>query len=269
MKVHFKLGDTLLKSDEAEALLSMSTSKPTIEVDISQYLTPSMVDAKKLFNKSIESSNPTLAWLAAKFATEAPVFKKKRAQKSRISRVETTESFESADEVIEKIVSSGSVKAVGACMILETLYKSDNRTLRQIATTSVNNLYMRNDVQGWFDCFKGFKKDHEGFFRAVTKSSSSSRAESYHSSPTYTSLREGAAMLTKFGLIEMQETVEYGSAEKSLEESAQRLRRVVYRCNLTELGRQVVDCWSDLQDFIVKGWEVRSNRHGNNKMRVL
>ena len=70
MNFKFKLGDTALDNSEAKALLSAAGKEAAIMIDIAEHVDPAMIDAKKLFSISVETKNPTLASLAARFAIE-------------------------------------------------------------------------------------------------------------------------------------------------------------------------------------------------------
>lgn len=263
MNLSFKIGDTTLNSNEAKALLSVAGEDANIVVDLGEYVQPKLIDAKSLFNLSVASKNAALASLAARFAIEGISLttgkKGKRKAITRISDLESVEKFSNPGEVVEKLMGTKSLKAIGAAMILESLARHDNRTLRQLATISINQLSLRQDVETHFVCFRGFRKDFEGFYRAVTKDESTDRSQCYHASPTYTAMRDGAALLKKWGLIDMQQTTEFGSNEKELEGNSKQLRRLVYRLTLTDLGKETVAQWADIQDFVAKRWAFRSN----------
>ncbi len=68
MNFKFKIGDTTLDNNEAKALLSAAGRDASIVVDIAEHIDPAMIDSKKLFSISVETKNPTLASLAARFA---------------------------------------------------------------------------------------------------------------------------------------------------------------------------------------------------------
>ena len=90
MNFKFKLGDTALDNSEAKALLSAAGKEAAIMIDIAEHVDPAMIDAKKLFSISVETKNPTLASLAARFAIEgvsAPGKRQyRRTDAQRISR---------------------------------------------------------------------------------------------------------------------------------------------------------------------------------------
>ena len=59
----------------------------------------------------------------------------------------------------------------------------------------------------------------------------------YHSSPVYGALRDGTAYLKQTGFIKVEDSVEFGSADKKLKGTENHLQRKVYRLELTESGQ--------------------------------
>jgi len=259
MNVTFKIGQTQLNNSEVKALLNASGESSNLEVDISEYVSPKLFDASRLFKMSVEAKDPTLASLAARFAFEGvsqPKTAKRKWKKGEGICGLPLEGGIQTSEVIERLIKDQSLKAVGAAMILDGLEAYDNRTIRQLAVHSVNQLALRSDTNMNMLCFKGFKKDHEGFLRPVIGGLEgvSERSECYHASPCYTSMRGGTALLKQWGVVEVHKTTEFGSNEKELDGNSKKLRRLVYRVTLTELGKDVVATWADTLDFVAKRW---------------
>jgi hypothetical protein len=73
----------------------------------------------------------------------------------------------------------------------------------------------------------------------------------------YTSIRDGAALLKEWGLIEMKETIEFGSNDKEIDDSSKRLQRTVYAVSPTATGQKVARYWGDISDFISHRWSSR------------
>lgn len=73
----------------------------------------------------------------------------------------------------------------------------------------------------------------------------------------YTALRDGAALLKEWGLIEMKEVVEFGSENKKLNSASKLLRRTVYTVKSTSMGRKVAEEWGDINDYITHQWSRR------------
>lgn len=261
MNFKFVIGDTTLDNSEAKALLNAAGKKTAIVVDIAEHVDPAMIDAKKLFSISVETKNPTLASLAAKFAIEGIETPKKRTytrtEANRISRIEPKKTIEDSDEAIDELCKMGSLKAIGAAMILDGVSEGQNKTLRQIATNCVNAMAYRGSVSADSQCFMGFCKDGEGHYRTLNQGPSVPRSASYHASPMYTAIRDGAQLLKEWGLIELKELIEFGSKDKELDENSQQLRRVVYAVSPTEMGRMVAADWGDIFDFISHRWSSR------------
>jgi hypothetical protein len=261
MNFKFKIGDTALDNSEAKALLSAAGKDTAIVVDIAEHVDPAMIDAKKLFSISVETKNPTLASLAAKFAIDGIEAPKKRTytrtDANRISRIEPTKTINNTVEAIDGLLGMNSLKAVGAAMILDGVSSGQSKTLRQIATNCVNAMAYRGSVSADSQCFMGFCKDGEGHYRTLNQGPNVPRSACYHASPMYTAVRDGAQLLKEWGLIELKEIVEFGSKDKELDENSQQLRRVVYAVSPTEMGKKVADDWGDIFDFISHRWSSR------------
>lgn len=261
MNFKFKIGETTLDSHEAKALLEAASKEASITVDITDHLDPAMINAKKLFSISVETKNPTLASLAARFAIEGVSITSKRrssrADAQRISQIEQSVNFEHPAQAIDAICRMGSLKAIGAAMIVQGVSEGHTRTLRQIAISCVNGMAYRGSVSPDSQCFVGFMKDGEGHYRTLNQGPNVPRTACYHASPMYTALREGAALLKEWGLVEMKELVEYGSEDKDMGDNAKRLRRVVYAVAPTTMGQRVAFEWGDISDFISHRWSSR------------
>lgn len=261
MNFKFKIGETTLDNNEAKALLSAAGKDAAIVVDIAEHVDPSMIDAKKLFSISVETKNPTLASLAARFAIEGVETPKKRTytrtEANRISRIEPKKTVNVPAEAIEELCKMDNLKSIGAAMILEGVSDGSSKTLRQIATTCVNSMAYRGMVSADSQCFMGFCKDGEGHYRTLNQGPSVPRSAAYHASPMYTAIRDGAQLLKEWGLIELKEIIEFGSKDKELDENSQQLRRVVYAVSPTGMGQKVANDWGDIFDFISHRWSSR------------
>lgn len=261
MNFKFKIGDTTLDNNEAKALLNAAGRDKAIVVDIAEHIDPSMIDAKKLFSISVETKNPTLASLAARFAIEGIETPKKRqynrTEANRISRIEATTKITVPAEAIDSLCRMSGLRAIGAAMILEGLADGNTRTLRQIATACVNAMAYRGSVSPDSQCFTGFIKDGDGHYRTLNQGPGIPRSACYHASPMYTAIRDGAALLKEWGLIEMKEIIEYGSKDKELDENSKQLRRTVYAVYASSMGQKVAKEWGDIADFISHRWSGR------------
>jgi hypothetical protein len=261
MNFTFKIGDTTLDNNEAKALLNAAGRKESIVVDIAEHVDPAMIDAKKLFSISVETKNPTLASLAAKFAIEGVEAPKKRSytrtDANRISRIEIKKIIDNPGEAIEDLCKVNNLKSLGAAMILDGISDGHSRTLRQIATSCVNSMAYRGSVSPDSQCFMGFCKDGDGHYRTLNQGPNVPRSACYHASPVYTAVRDGAQLLKEWDLIELKELIEFGSQDKELDENSRQLRRVVYAVSPTAMGQKVAREWGDIADFISHRWSSR------------
>lgn len=258
MKIAFKLGNTTLDKAEANALMSTTGKEPTFEIDIAKHIDPSLIDAKKLFNLSVEKQLPKLATLAARFAIEGvKPTKAKRAVTNRIVDIVPNAVTDKPDEVIADLNQMTSLRSLGAAMILYNLRTRSMRTLRQIAVDTVNEIAFKGEVSADSACFRGFLRDSEGGFKPLIQDGTIVRSECYHASPMYTMLRDGLTYLTQIGLVKTLKTIEYGSTEKRLNANSTQLRRAVYRVDLTDVGRETAEMWYDLSDYITTRWSQR------------
>lgn len=261
MNFKFKIGETTLDNTEAKALLNAAGREQAIVVDIAEHIDPAMIDAKKLFSISVETKNPALASLAARFAIEGIETPKKRtynrSDANRISRIEPNKVITQPDEAIEALCKMGSLKAIGAAMILDGVSDGNSRTLRQVATSCVNSMAYRGTVSPDSQCFMGFCKDGEGHYRTLNQGPNVPRSAAYHASPMYTAVRDGAQLLKEWGLIELKEIIEFGSKDKELDENSKQLRRLVYAVSPTAMGQKVAHSWGDINDFISRRWSTR------------
>ena len=261
MNFKFKLGDTTLDNSEAKALLSAAGKEAAIMIDIAEHVDPAMIDAKVLFSISVETKNPTLASLAARFAIEGVSAPRKRQYRrtdaQRISRIEPSVVIDQPAQAIDALCMMGSLKAIGAAMILEGVSDGHSRTLRQIATSCVNGMAYRGSVSPDSQCFRGFVKDGDGHYHTLNQGPSVPRDTCYHASPMYTAIRDGAALLKEWGLVEMKEIIEFGSKDKELSDNSKRLRRTVYAVTPTAMGQKVAHDWGDIADFITHRWSSR------------
>ena len=261
MKLLFKVGETCLDNNEADALIKAAANTNEVVIDLADHVDFSKLDASKLFALSVESKNPKLASLAAKVAIEGfPQAKerKKRAPMVRITQLQQDKRIAiSSDQAIMELCSQDSLKALGAAMILNSLHKSDKLTLRQIAVSTVNELAFRGEVSADSSCFRGFARDSDGNLKPILVKAGESKAEAYHASPVYVALREGLTQLGQWGMVETHETTEFGSKDRRLDGNSNLLRRVVYQVELTEEGKATAKLWNDVNDFIARGWSKR------------
>jgi len=260
MQFEFTLGQTKLNQDEAKALLAATEGSKTITIDILNHIDPKLVDSKKLFSLSVERKNPQLATLAARFAIEGVEVTKRRRQYSevqRISDIKPSRQIGQASDAIAELNQMQSMKSLGASMILASLAKGQKRTLRQVAVSTVNELAFKGEVSADSACFRGFMKDGDDNYKPVDKRPGIDRSECFHTSPVYTSLREGLSLLMEWGMVKTTKSVDFGSKDGRDEGNLKLLRRTVYNVELTELGIKAAEQWADINKFISHRWSQR------------
>lgn len=233
-----------------------------ITVDLSSYLGGEMLDSNKLFNLSIETAQPALATLAAKIAIQKPPIQQKVIQLRKKSKTkgkrnklsEAPVSKVSVDKAIEKLLTNKTLTNVGAVMVLISLTKRNNITLRQCATDQVNSLWLQ-DIDSRSTVFNGFDRVAGIFQPFVAKAQKG--LITYHSSPVYNAMREGSKLLVRMGMVKATAEVQFGSTEKSLEGNMKTLRRTVYRFSLTDTGKKMLKNWDDADNFVFSYWNGR------------
>lgn len=259
MNLEFSIGEMALDKSEATAILNATEGSPVIKIDISRHVDHKLIDAKKLFALSVEKKNPQLASLAAKLAINGPVKTERRRYmrtgKRALNALSVTQL--TAEQAIEQITTNSSLKSLGAAMILTTCQSGEQLTLRQIATKTVNKLAYRGTISPDSSCFRGFRSDGEGNYKAVTQETGIKRTDCYHASPMYTALRDGLSFLVSSGMAIMEEAIAFGSEDKELDETSMALRRTVYKVKLTSAGYEAADSWGDVGNYINSQWSVR------------
>ena len=254
MQVKFEIAGIQLKESEAKTLLSIGTEAPTVTVDLMDHVDAKLLDSSKLFNLSIEKKHPELASLAAKLAIASPSIPQKKQVRNRHTISKLAVKKISLDEALDQLCNYRSLKNVGAAMIVDSLVGGKCLTIREIAVKQVNALW-NQDVDVQSEIFSGFKRVQGEFKPFVAKPQKG--LITYHSSPVYGALRDGTAFLKQTGFVKVEDSVEYGSADKKLTGTENHLQRKVYRLELTEAGSVLADTWGDLDKFILKFWNTR------------
>jgi len=259
MKLSFQLFGVNLKESEASSLLNANDSSNELTVCLEDHLDTNLLDAKKLFNLSIETQQPALAALAAKLAIKAPGVTIKRSRKRPRASLENQQvSKLTAEEGIEKFATNKTLSSVGAVMVLLSLasVEENSITLRAVASDQVNWLF-DNGVDRRSSVFNGFKRMN-GFFHPLVAKPEKGLV-TYHSSPIYNALREGSSQLVKAGFVTATAETQFGSEEKNLSGTQKMLRRKVYRFELTESGKEMINLWRDAEEFVLGYWNQRIN----------
>lgn len=258
MNLQFALGDTVLDKSEVNSLLTATGQDATFHIDIAKHVDVKTLDAQKLFTLSVEKKDPALAALASKLAISG--FKAKRSYNRNEANVisSTPVTPIKPEQLLEKMVTDKSLKNLGAAMILDALFEGPDPelTLREIATAQVNKLGASPQVSRMSDVFRGFQQKSTFYGWEPVTSTKVERSKRYHASPVYTALRDGLATLTKFGMVNVRETVSFGGHSGD-NPSAAVLQRKVYEISLTSEGEDLADMWGDIESYIAHGWNKR------------
>lgn len=261
MNVQFNLNGINLKQSEAETLLA-TTGTPSIQLDISKYLSKGQVSAEKLFDLSIQKQRPELAALAAKLAIQAPVQQqqrqsklKKRQQRKGIRRLHEIEASNApAIECLDYLLTHKKLGSIGAAMIIETVGLGRPATLRNIAIMQVNKAWNKGIVER-STIFKGFHDDGRSLSPIISRAEKGDTT--FHASPIYNALRDGLKYLVQNGLAEATAITTWGSDDKELTDNEKQLCRTVYEVKLSQKGTELFEIWGDIEKFVYSYWEER------------
>jgi hypothetical protein len=260
MNVQFNLNGISLKQSEAETLLT-TAGAPSIQLDISKYLSKGQVNVKKLFDLSIEKQRPELAALAAKLAIQAPAHQqeqpepKARQRRKGIRRLHEVEATDvPAIECLDYLLTHKKLGSIGAAMIIETVGVGRPTTLRDIAVEQVNRAWNKG-ISEHSTIFRGFEDNGKSFVPIVTRAEKG--GTTFHASPLYNALREGLKYLVKNGLAEATAKTSWGSEDKELTDNEKQLCRTVYEVTLSDKGKELHEIWADAEKFIYSYWEER------------
>ena len=260
MKFKFELNGLALKAEEAKSLMQASSSDRSLTIDLSNHIDEDLLDAKKLFSLSIEKGQLELATIAARLAMEPVKVKvsKKRGRRGPKQTSIPTLAVEklTVEEGIENIATKKTLSSVGAVMLLIALSRKDALTLREVATDQVNHMCLKR-VNSRSTLFNGFTCVHGLYQPVVAKATKG--IVTYHGSPSYNAIREGAALLIKGGFATGSSEVQYNSDSKSKSVKQTQLCRTVYKFSLTKTGKQMIGVWSDAEDFVFGYWNNRVN----------
>lgn len=264
MIVKFQLEGVDLQQSEAETLLATGGNDSSIKIELRPFIKKDMVCSQTLFEMSVKENRPELAQLAAKLAFGKKSESKKdkplkavkaRAPRQRITRVDVKEL--TLDEGIEKFSSVKTSATAGAAAILSVLSRTNNLTVREIATQIANEMWI-DGMNLSSSVFKGFKSCPDTGLLAPDVQKPEKGKVVFHNSPLYNSLRQGSILLIESGFVEGKEEVSMGSEFKTLEGSQALLRRTVYRLSLTGRGGVLTDTWADVKTFVTNYWKEKS-----------
>jgi len=243
----YTLKGNALTKDEAAALVEASSTTP-VEIELSSVLNLRKVDSAKLFKMSVEKKLPELASLAWKISVnDAP-----KAAKITKSGVEVVSLRKSTDKLLEDLHKTNALWGAGAAMILSSCSNEQWWTLRQVATHWVNNL----DSSPRSVLYQGFEVMN-GTWEPKELRAGVDRRETFHVSPVYICLRDALHWLMNNGLVDRTKNVSKGSSAPNASVNVQSMSRVYYTIKLTERGRQLVEIWGDIDNFIKNAFEAR------------
>lgn len=236
-----------LTKDEAVALAQATSTSP-IKIELSSLLNLRKADSAKLFRLSVEKKMPELANLAWKISVDndsiAPV---KKEPTSDILTIQKP-----VDKLLADLHQSTGLWTTGAAMILASASNGSWWTLRQIAVYWANNL----DVSSKSILFQGFELV-DGVWEPKDLRVGIPRRQTFHVSPVYIALRDALKWLLEKDLIKRTQSVSKGSYEGNVSPQVNAMSRVFYSVQLTERGKQMVELWGDVEEFIQNSFKNR------------
>ena len=254
MQLLFNVGGVEIKEEDAATLMSM-TDQCEVAVDLSNYLSKDQLNAKKLFELSVEKGRPELAAVAARIAMSGPTKARKREKQKGFRRLHQVVAADvDINSCLDTLLTTRKLGSVGAAMILESLAKGKKMTLRDIAVEQVNTAWDKGVVEK-SPIFRGFEDTGEEMVPVIAKAAKG--VVTYHSSSIYNALREGLKYLVQQGMAVAVAKTSWGSDDKNLEGSEKLLRRTVYEVKLTDKGADLAGSWGDIDDFIFNFWNTR------------
>lgn len=267
MPFQFLLGNTPIKQTEAAALLAATGEygQGPIEIELTKIFDLRKLDSKRLFELSVKEQNQDLASLAWKISIQNSAegqikFSKKRTAPVTRNGAHTKTLKEDAavEELIEKLNSHSSYWSAGAALLLRSC-SNDWVTLREAATDYVNTLWRNTSVQETCVAFKGFDRNSSiGAWEPVDNGVAVDRKKTFHVSPVYIGLREGLIWCRNHGLVDQERGISIGSFRDDVHAKAEHMQRVYYKICATPKGRDLVDSWGDIDDYIDR---VFASRH--------
>lgn len=254
MSFQFLLESTPIKQTEAAALLAATGDygDGPISIELSKLFDLRKLDSKKLFELSVREENPELASLAWKISVKKPDKALRRMTSTGRSgaHLKMVDS-PSKENLIEYLNRYNGYWSAGAALILTKSSLGEWVTLKEIATEYVNNLWQETEAAETCVAFRGFERDNrkDRWFPVDTKSGTE-RKFSFHVSPVYIGLREGLLWCRNHNLIEQQKGISVGSLKADAPTNAEHMQRVFYQVRATDMGREMVQAWGDVEDYI-------------------
>lgn len=246
---------------EAEALLRATkgeTSNPVI--DITALIDAENLDASKLFEMAVSKKQQDLASLAWKISMQQtkPSKVTEFSTPAKLRLMEKDEKTYDLGEIIDHLNKSQSYSTLGVAMLLKATSTKQWVTLRETATFFANELFKQRHLAPTSKFLRGFQVI-DGGLSPVDMSSGLERRYTFHVSPMYIALREGLVYCKKHGLVEQKRMLSVGAPySKTPSKSSDSTRRIYYKISATTQGKQIVDLWGDLDEYIMKKFEVQA-----------
>lgn len=263
MNFQFALAGIPIEMAEAEALLKATrgdTANPVI--DISSLIDSENLDASKLFEMAVSKKQQDLASLAWKISMQQtkPIKATQMAAPTKLRLVEKEESSVDLGEIIDHLNNSRSYATLGVAMLLKATSTKQWVTLRETATFFANELFKQRHVVPPSKFLRGFQVMDGGMsVGPVDMSSGLERRHTFHVSPMYIALREGLLYCKKHDLVEQKRMLSVGAPyAKAPKNNSDSTRRIYYKISATSRGKQMVNLWADLDQYIMKNFEMQA-----------
>jgi len=236
-----------LTKDEATALVEATSTAP-IKIELSSVLNLRKADSAKLFKLSVEKKSPELANLAWKIS----VSEQSGAVEAPSRKPEVVAVQKPLDRLLDDLHQSNGLWAVGAAMILSATANEEWWTLRQVATYWVNNL----DVPVRSVLYQGFELQN-GAWEPVELRAGVERRKTFHVAPVYIALRDALNWLISNDLITRTRNVSHGGHGGATNPAVNAMSRVFYSVHINDRGKQIMDTWGDVEEFINSAFTKR------------
>ena len=262
MNFQFALAGIPIEMAEAEALLKATRGAATTPViDIGSLIDSQNLDAAKLFEMAVSNKQQDLASLAWKVSMQqnkvgvATSFAKPNR---KLKLVEGSTKATQLEEIIDHLNKSRSYASLGVAMLLKATNTKQWVTLRETATFFANELFKQRQAYPASKFMRGFQV-MDGGLSPVDMSSGLERKHTFHVSPMYIALREGLIYCKNHELVEQKRMLSVGAPyAQSPSKNSDSTRRIYYKISASERGKQLVDMWADLDEYIMKNFEVQA-----------
>lgn len=261
MNFQFALAGIPIELAEAEALLkAMRGETVSPVIDISTLIDSKNLDASKLFEMAVNKKQQGLASLAWKISMQQakPSKVSKLAVPTKLRLIENEPKPCGLEEIIDHLNNSRSYATLGVAMLLKATSTKQWVTLRETATFFANELFKQRHIAPASKFLRGFQV-MDGGLSPVDMSSGLERRHTFHVSPMYIALREGLLYCKKHGLVEQKRMLSVGAPyAKAPKQNSDSTRRIYYKIAATSRGKDMVNLWADLDQYIMKNFEIQA-----------